>query len=171
MQVINSFLTPSTPEEKQLTKEKNSKPKETTGQEQNWKNIPDQNSMKRIIILLSKFSPRNFQACAKRFQVSLRPSSFHLFGKLELVARIILTTDQRSTPTYLEDLQFLCEKEMATHSSVGVENPRDRGAWWAAVYGVAQSQTRLKRLSSSKLYDNDSSSHNAEELYGCNKTN
>ena len=24
-----------------------------------------------------------------------------------------------------------------------------RGAWWAAVYGVAQSQTRLKRLSSS----------------------
>ena len=28
-------------------------------------------------------------------------------------------------------------------------NPRDRGAWWAAVYGVAQSQTRLKRLSSS----------------------
>ena len=29
------------------------------------------------------------------------------------------------------------------------ENPRDRGAWWAAVYGVAQSQTRLKRLSSS----------------------
>ena len=30
-----------------------------------------------------------------------------------------------------------------------LENPRDGGAWWAAVYGVAQSQTRLKRLSSS----------------------
>ena len=30
-----------------------------------------------------------------------------------------------------------------------LENPRDRGAWWAAVYGVAQSRTRLKRLSSS----------------------
>ena len=29
------------------------------------------------------------------------------------------------------------------------ENPRDGGAWWAAVYGVTQSQTRLKRLSSS----------------------
>jgi len=29
-----------------------------------------------------------------------------------------------------------------------LENPRDRGAWWAAVYGVTQSQTRLKRLSS-----------------------
>ena len=30
-----------------------------------------------------------------------------------------------------------------------LENPRDRGAWWAAVYGVSQSWTRLKRLSSS----------------------
>ena len=30
-----------------------------------------------------------------------------------------------------------------------LENPRDSGAWWAAVYGVAQSRTRLKRLSSS----------------------
>ena len=30
------------------------------------------------------------------------------------------------------------------------ENPRDGGAWWADVYGVAQSQTRLKQLSSSK---------------------
>ena len=29
-----------------------------------------------------------------------------------------------------------------------LENPRDNGAWWAAVYGVAQSRTRLKRLSS-----------------------
>ena len=30
-----------------------------------------------------------------------------------------------------------------------LENPMDGGAWWAAVYGVAQSRTRLKRLSSS----------------------
>ena len=30
-----------------------------------------------------------------------------------------------------------------------LENPKDGGAWWAAVYGVAQSRTRLKRLSSS----------------------
>ena len=30
-----------------------------------------------------------------------------------------------------------------------LENPRDGGDWWAAIYGVAQSQTRLKRLSSS----------------------
>ena len=30
-----------------------------------------------------------------------------------------------------------------------LENPRDGEAWWAAIYGVAQSRTRLKRLSSS----------------------
>ena len=30
-----------------------------------------------------------------------------------------------------------------------LENPVDRGAWWAAVYGVAQSRTQLQRLSSS----------------------
>ena len=29
------------------------------------------------------------------------------------------------------------------------EDPRDGGVWWAAVYGVTQSQTRLNRLSSS----------------------
>ena len=39
------------------------------------------------------------------------------------------------------------EKEMATHSSVL--------AWWAAVYGVAQSRTRLKRLSSSSSSRNN----------------
>ena len=30
-----------------------------------------------------------------------------------------------------------------------LENPRDRGAWWAAIYGVTQSWTQLKQLSSS----------------------
>ena len=39
---------------------------------------------------------------------------------------------------------------MATHASILTwGNPMDRGAWWAAVYEVAQSRTRLKRLSSS----------------------
>ena len=41
-----------------------------------------------------------------------------------------------------------------------LENPRDGGAWWAAVYGVAQSQTWLKRLRSS------SSSKSCPALYG-----
>ena len=36
-----------------------------------------------------------------------------------------------------------------------LENPRDGGAWWAAVYRVAQSRTRLKRLSSSSMFSLD----------------
>ena len=34
-----------------------------------------------------------------------------------------------------------------------LENPRDRGAWWATVSGVAQSRTRLKWLSSSSSFN------------------
>ena len=33
-----------------------------------------------------------------------------------------------------------------------LENPRDGGAYWAAIYGVAQSWTRLKQLSSSMVW-------------------
>ena len=39
------------------------------------------------------------------------------------------------------------------------ENPRDGGAWRAAIYGVAQSWTRLKRLSSSKITADGDCSH------------
>ena len=37
-----------------------------------------------------------------------------------------------------------------------LENPRDGGAWWAAVYGVAQSRTQLKRCSSNSSKCNES---------------
>ena len=43
-----------------------------------------------------------------------------------------------------------------------LENPRDGGAWWAAVYGVAQSRTRLKRLSSSSRMRSNSSVQSIE---------
>ena len=43
---------------------------------------------------------------------------------------------------------------MATLSSVlAWRIPGMGGAWWAAVYGIAQSRTRLKRLSSSRSSD------------------
>ena len=35
-----------------------------------------------------------------------------------------------------------------------LENPRDGGAWWAAVYGVAQSRTQLKRLAAAAAASN-----------------
>ena len=42
-----------------------------------------------------------------------------------------------------------------------LENPRNGGAWWAAVYGVAQSQTRLKQLSSSSRRGRENSGQRA----------
>ena len=45
------------------------------------------------------------------------------------------------------------EKKKATDSSVFAwKNPGDEGAWWAAVYGVTQSWTQLKQLSSSSSH-------------------
>ena len=61
----------------------------------------------------------------------------------------------RRVGTRLSDFTFTfhfhaLEKEMATYSSVlAWRIPGTGGAWWAAVYGVAQSWTGLKRLSSS----------------------
>ena len=46
-----------------------------------------------------------------------------------------------------------------------LENPRDGGAWWAAVYEVAQSRTRLKRLSSSSSSSSSSWLQNSELLF------
>ena len=66
-----------------------------------------------------------------------------------------------SSWTRLSDFTFsfhfhALEKEMATHSSVLAGNPRDGRAWWAAVYGVTQSRTLLKRLSSSSRRERES---------------
>ena len=48
-----------------------------------------------------------------------------------------------------------------------LENPRDGGAWWAAVCGVTQSRTRLKRLSSSSIqnYTLSCSKHKHSIMY------
>ena len=48
----------------------------------------------------------------------------------------------RETGVRSLDWEEPLEKEMATHSSIlAWRIPVDRGAWWAAVHGVAQSQT------------------------------
>ena len=46
-------------------------------------------------------------------------------------------------------LSCIGERHGNPHQCSCLESPRDRRAWWAAVYGVSQSRTRLKRLSSS----------------------
>ena len=54
------------------------------------------------------------------------------------------------TPTLPEPPLFTYRVEITTIASL--ENPRDDRAWWAAVYGFAQSRTRLKQLSSSSSF-------------------
>ena len=51
-------------------------------------------------------------------------------------------------PTQSTDLMKSISKHPGLFSQ---KNPKERGAWWAAVYGVTQSQTRLKWLSSSRV--------------------
>ena len=46
-------------------------------------------------------------------------------------------------------LSFIGEGNDNPHQCSCLENPRYGGAWWAAVYGAAQSRTRLTRFSSS----------------------
>ena len=51
---------------------------------------------------------------------------------------------QETQETWVQSLGWEdpLEKEMVTHSSIlAWKNPMDRGAWWAAVHGVAKSQT------------------------------
>ena len=61
--------------------------------------------------------------------------------------RSLKSWTQLSDFTFTFDFHAL-EKEMATRSSVLAWRIPGMAAWWAAVYGVAQSRTRLKRLSS-----------------------
>ena len=61
------------------------------------------------------------------------PASLSITNSRSLLKLISIAGEGNVNP-----LQYSC-----------LENPRDRGAWWAGVYGVVQSQTRLKQLSSS----------------------
>ena len=46
-----------------------------------------------------------------------------------------------------------------------LENPRVRGTWWAAIYGVAQSRTRLTRLSSCSRCNFNPNIHPEDEYF------
>ena len=74
-------------------------------------------------------------------------------GKLNSMGSLSRT--RLSNFTFTFHLHAL-EEEMATHSCVlAWKIPGkipDQGAWWVAISGVAQSQTQLKRLSSSSKY-------------------
>ena len=64
-------------------------------------------------------------------------------GKLQSMGSLTVGHDSVTSLSHIGEgngnpLQYSC-----------LENPRDGGAWWAALYGVAQSRTRLKLLSNS----------------------
>ena len=66
-------------------------------------------------------------------------------GRLQSMGSLRVGHDQANSVSLFSF--HALEKEMATHSSVlawWAGLPRDGGAWWAVVYGVAQNRTRLK---------------------------
>ena len=71
-------------------------------------------------------------------------------GRLQSMGSLRIRDDW-ATSLSLTSLSLSCIGEGNGNSlqCYCLENPRDRGAWWAFAYGVAQSRTRLKRLSSS----------------------
>ena len=70
-------------------------------------------------------------------------------GRLHAVHGVAKSQTRLSDFTFTFHFHVL-EKEMGNPLQCScLENPRDREAWWAAVYGVAPSRTRLKWLSSS----------------------
>jgi len=78
--------------------------------------------------------------------------SRHCTGALRVVAGIHVGREESDTTERLHfHFFFSCigEGNGNPFQCSCLENPRDRGAGWAAVYGVTQSRTRLKRLSSS----------------------
>ena len=79
--------------------------------------------------------------------------SFTCLGLLWCSARIpqtVLIVQVQGSPLSLS-LSCIGEGNGKPLQCSCLENPRDGGAWWAAVSGVAQSPTRLKWLSSSRV--------------------
>ena len=72
-------------------------------------------------------------------------------GLLSLTSSLLRSTPPSPTPAtqFPAADAILGERNGNPLQCSCLENPKDGGAWWAAIYGVAQSQTRLKRLSSS----------------------
>ena len=85
-------------------------------------------------------------------------SSWFSLERLYLSKNLSILLVLVACSSFLWSFVFL-EKAMATHSSVlAWRFPGMGEAWWTAVYEVAQSRTRLKRLSSSSTYLYDSPS-------------
>jgi len=65
-------------------------------------------------------------------------------GRLQSMGSLGVGHDFTFTFTFHFSLSCIGEGNGNPLQCSCLENPRDGGAWWAAVYGVAQSRTRLK---------------------------
>ena len=73
-----------------------------------------------------------------------------IFDKKDCISYKELKLTIRKQPMWILKWQKILQ---TPHQGSWLENPRDGGAWWAAIYGVAQSWTWLKQLSSSTKKD------------------
>ena len=72
-------------------------------------------------------------------------------GKLQSMDGVAMSRTRLSDFTFTFQFSCIGEGNGNPLQCSCLENPRDGEAWWAAIYGVAQSRTRLEGLSSSKL--------------------
>ena len=87
--------------------------------------------------------------CSNLCLMSLVMPSNHLIFCHSL---LFLTSTYPSIRVFSNESVLHTEKEMATYSNILAWRIPSTGAWWTAIYGVAQSQTRLMWLSSSSSH-------------------
>ena len=87
--------------------------------------------------------------CLFQVNIAFYKKSIQLFGCLGSLLGHMRSLLLHAGPFFVT-LRFNCplEGNGSPLQCSCLENPMDGGAWWAAVYGVAQSRTQLKRLSS-----------------------
>ena len=119
-----------------------------------WIGFPRQEYWSELSFPSSKvsFRPRNwtYVSCPQHPTPALLPGKSH--GWRSLVGDSPWGRTESDTTEQLRfhfSLSCIGEGNGNTLQCSCLENPRDGEAWWAAVYGVAQSRTRLKWLSSS----------------------
>ena len=86
-----------------------------------------------------------------RFFMLLHVHSFWVVFQYKTIGKLVYPFSQNHSLSYWYFLILVGEGNGTPLQCSCLENPRDGGAWWAAVYGVAQSRTRLKWLSSSSI--------------------
>ena len=100
----------------------------------------------------SKLEVASVRSLRRQWQPTpiILPGKFHGWRSLAGSVHGVAKSRARLTSLSLFTFMHWRRKWQPTPLGSCLENPRDGGAWWAAVYGVAQSGTRLKRLSSSR---------------------